>query len=402
MADNLKVFGHDFTGVEGFIATDANGNQHKFKKDLEEADLKDVVFIDYDGSVLYSYTKAEFASLTEMPPNPKHTDIGLTAQGWNWSLTDAKNYVAKYTILVIGQTYITTSGNTEVDIELIDGRTSIRVGLGVNGSVVIDWGDGSANTTLTGTNQNTVAYTEPHNYASAGKYTISLIQQGTTTYTILADNNNGTWLVNRPSSSGPTLVYTKAIKAVRIGSGVRFYNNYYFKNTGISYVTIPLSDTAQTGYTSQFVTNAPCKAFIIPSGWADGVGAVSDHTYVNFISWPKSIETTAIGYCFRSTSSLRMVSIPENVTNIGAYTFGGSITRLWIPENVTTIGNGVAPTGLIELHCTPTSPPSLTAAISLSADCVIYVPKSTNQTVLNAYKTATNWSTVASQMVEEP
>ena len=55
---------------------------------------KDVIFIDYDGTVLYAYTAAEFAQLTEMPANPSHE--GLTAQGWNWSLADAKAYVAKY------------------------------------------------------------------------------------------------------------------------------------------------------------------------------------------------------------------------------------------------------------------------------------------------------------------
>lgn len=49
---------------------------------------KDVNFIDYDGQLLYSYTADEFAELTELPPNP--TNDGLTAQGWNWTLENAK------------------------------------------------------------------------------------------------------------------------------------------------------------------------------------------------------------------------------------------------------------------------------------------------------------------------
>lgn len=45
---------------------------------------KDVTFRDYDGTVLYSYSKTEIASLVELPPLP--TSAGLTCQGWNWTL----------------------------------------------------------------------------------------------------------------------------------------------------------------------------------------------------------------------------------------------------------------------------------------------------------------------------
>ena len=56
------------------------------------ANSKEVNFLDYDGTILYSYTAAEFAALSSMPANPTHD--GLTAQGWNWSLANAKAYVA--------------------------------------------------------------------------------------------------------------------------------------------------------------------------------------------------------------------------------------------------------------------------------------------------------------------
>lgn len=57
-----------------------------------------------------------------MPANPTHE--GLTAQGWNWSLIDAKNYVNKYGKLNIGQMYITSDGKTRLYITLSEGRTS--------------------------------------------------------------------------------------------------------------------------------------------------------------------------------------------------------------------------------------------------------------------------------------
>ena len=45
----------------------------------------DVVFRDYDGTILYSYSASEVASLSSLPPLP--TREGLTCQGWNWTLS---------------------------------------------------------------------------------------------------------------------------------------------------------------------------------------------------------------------------------------------------------------------------------------------------------------------------
>ena len=57
-----------------------------------------------------------------------------------------------------------------------------------------------------------------------------------------------------------------------------------------------------------------------------------------------------------------------------------------------------------EYHFEPTTPPTLgtTAFTNIQSDCIIYVPRSSGQAVLNAYKTATNWSDWASYIQEEP
>ena len=54
----------------------------------------DVLFYDYDGTLVKSYSKDDFLALTAFPENPSHE--GLTAQGWNWSFEGAKSYVTKY------------------------------------------------------------------------------------------------------------------------------------------------------------------------------------------------------------------------------------------------------------------------------------------------------------------
>ena len=47
-----------------------------------------VNFYDYDGTIIKSMSSAQFRGLESMPTNPSHE--GLTAQGWNWTLSDAK------------------------------------------------------------------------------------------------------------------------------------------------------------------------------------------------------------------------------------------------------------------------------------------------------------------------
>ena len=51
----------------------------------------------------------------------------------------------------------------------------------------------------------------------------------------------------------------------------------------------------------------------------------------------------------------------------------------------------------------PTTPPTIQSNTfnNIHSDCKIIVPKSENQSVLNAYKSATNWSSNASKMEEE-
>ena len=110
---------------------------------------KDVNFYDYDGTIVNSYTASEFAELSALPDNPTHE--GLTAQGWNWSLADAKNYVASYGKLEIGQMYVTSDGKTRLYITLTEGRISpvLQLYLNENSELDIDWGDGSTHSTFT-------------------------------------------------------------------------------------------------------------------------------------------------------------------------------------------------------------------------------------------------------------
>ena len=77
---------------------------------------KPVKFRDCDGTILHSYTVAEVASMSNLPPLP--TRDGLTCQEWNWTLQQIKDYVASYGKCEIGATYTTNDGKTRIKLTI--------------------------------------------------------------------------------------------------------------------------------------------------------------------------------------------------------------------------------------------------------------------------------------------
>ena len=205
---------------------------------------KDVNFYDYDGTVVNSYTAEEFVALTAMPNNPTHD--GLTAQGWNWSLADAKDYVADYGKLNIGQMYITSDGKTRLYISLPEGRTSpiLQLCLDANSELDIDWGDGSGHSTFASTSAEYKS--RRHEYSTFGDYVIAItvvsggfVLQSSSPYvlSILWDGNN--------SSSSPDTAYNNAIKKIEIGDSVTSIGAEAFRSCySLSSITIPDSVTS--------------------------------------------------------------------------------------------------------------------------------------------------------------
>ena len=120
--------------------------------------------------------------------------------------------------------------------------------------------------------------------------------------------------------------------------------------------------------------------------------------------------TTNTSNLFYSGSLVGDVIIPETTATSleGVVVYCDSIKTVTIPANYTTIpANCFRDTrNLQEIHFLATTPPTLANANAFSTNVnsslKIYVPYSADHSVLNAYKTATNWSTHASIIVEEP
>ena len=137
---------------------------------------------------------------------------------------------------------------------------------GDNG-VAIDWGDGSATQTLSGTgNKNTT-----HTYADVGEYTISL--NPLSVCTLGLGHNSSSYCV-MGSTANVGKVYCNMLQAVKIGKNVTRISNYAFYDC------------------------ASLASVVIPEG------------------------VTRIGtYAFYNCYSLASIVIPSSVTNIGTYAF---------------------------------------------------------------------------------
>ena len=200
------------------------------------ATAKAVNFRDYDGTVLYSYTVDEAAALTDLPPLPEHS--GLICQGWNWSLDGIK---AMGRAVEVGAMYITDDGKTRIYIHLEDGRTSPMLGCCPNGTVTVDWGDGTEPDTLTGTSTSTVQWTPTHEYGAAGDYVIKLSVDGSVGFSGVNSPNQYSYLLRY--SSGLDVrnrVYQNAIQKVEIGDDVNSIGHQAFNNCySLSAITIP-------------------------------------------------------------------------------------------------------------------------------------------------------------------
>ena len=296
------------------------------------ANWNDVTFIDYDGSVLYSYTLAEAQALTELPALPSYD--GLVCQGWNWTLEAIKELNRPVTV---GAMYITDDGATRLHIRIATvGRMTVPLHIGqtVANGVSIDWGDGSAAETLSGTgNVNT-----SHTYAEPGDYIISLMPQEGCTLSF-GDGSSSYCVIGSTGNNG--IVYCNMLQEVSIGKNVTSIGPSAFRKCySLASITIPTGVTSIGNYA--FRDCYSLASITIPDSVASIVGYAFQNCYsLASITIPDSV--TSIGtYAFQFCSPLASITIPTGVTSIGNYAFQYccSLASITIPMGVTYIGNG--------------------------------------------------------------
>ena len=381
----------------------------------------DITFYDYDGTIVTSWTLEELATKTALPDYPSHD--GLICQGWNWSLADLKTTNRK---MNVGAMYITDDGTTRIYIRLEEGRTSPMLGVCPNGTVTVDWGDGTTPDTLTGTSTSVVQWTPNHAYAAPGEYVIKLTVDGMMGFYDSSSSNKYSAILRYSSGSDArNYVYQNSVRNIELGRSVTSIDNYAFMYCySLASITIPNSVTSIGD--GVFSSCSSLASVTIPNG----VTSISDSVFSSCsslasVTIPNGVTSIGI-YAFMHCSSLASVTIPNGVTSINNNVFYSchSLASITIPNNVTSIGRSMfyscyslasitIPNSVTSIGSTAfngcngvafydfsnhTSVPTLVntnAFIGIAADCQIRVPAS----LVDAWKAATNWSTYADHIV---
>ena len=319
--------------------------------------------------------------------------------------------------------YVPTDGKTHVFINIPTDDPSYETTLyfghtTASGQTVVDWGDGTPTETASG--KNAAEYS--HTYANPGKYEITLDTvsgvmsvYGTTnnrTATHFSGSGNYTRNLTRIEeirfSSKVNIgtyafAYCYALQSITMSSDMTNIGGYAFQNCyALRNITIPDSVTDIWSYT--FNSCYTLQSVTIPNSVTNIENDAFSACYnLQDITLPGGI-TSINGSAFRYFYTLRNITIPDSVTSIEGYTFQRcySLRNITIPDSVTDIGAyAFADCGAIAYHFKRNTPPTLSntnAFSGISADTVFYVPASS----LNAYKTASRWSTYADRIVAEP
>lgn len=390
---------------------------------------KDVNFYDYDGTLLYAFSAEDFANLSDLPANPAHE--GLTAQGWNWTLAGAKAFVSTHGGLDIGQLYNPSDGNAFLEVEIIDTTVPAKI-IGYGKDTEIDWGDGST----TPCTQNRSTYT--HTYAATGSYIIKFIANGKTFWLSGSGDGNNTGLGDRDTFN-PMVV--KRVHVSENSAMPQVYN--FIKMYDLEAISYPRNLVNPNGLqigaiksslpfivvpptaTGLYITESSVKKVCLPEtsntielkiassfiqklyGFGSITFAQANAGRAAYLKDITGLLISALPQAVFQDVPLIGINLKEGITTIGNSSLRRTLIRsITIPSTVTQIQqyafDGVY--YLEEMHLLPTTPPILDNVNALTgyrSNLVIYVPYSADHSILNAYKTASNWSTFADYMQEE-
>lgn len=150
--------GVQIAGIEGTYSASGGGEG--------EVESKAINFYDPMGNIIYSYTRAEAAALTELPPGPELE--GFTFDKWNYTLSQIK--AVKY-FADVGPSYKrngTCAAVLIVDIPAHDLSVTVNTKCYTGNSGTIDWMDGSSVTAIAAAGSGTYCYSYKHTYVEPG------------------------------------------------------------------------------------------------------------------------------------------------------------------------------------------------------------------------------------------
>lgn len=385
---------------------------------LPEIERKTVSFVDYDGTILYTYSSDEFKKMTEMPPLPSHD--GLICQGWNWTLDEIKQYIADFEEdnrhlypFDVGAIYITDDGKSRFVINIDDedgvgGDITFQFSGSNYYYIYVDWGDGAGEQRY----QKAGAGQITHNYVKSGRYTITVRHDKQITL-----ENGSTGIFHNNINAG-------VLEEVYLGEEDTVWSGMFYGQSFLKILTIPnhitaIGDSAFSGCCNLENVNLPRGITTLGKNVFTGTG-------IKRITLPSELQTAGL-YTFANSNSMyafgrvehatfRSPLIPDNsfqyvktfkemnlakstsVVPYGAFQYTHSMRRFYAPPALASIERY----GLYETYCRVYDfsacrqiPTLESQGIETSRAVEIRVPLH----MLEEWKAATNWSSHADKMV---
>lgn len=342
----------EIAGIVGTSEGGGGGGSSDIKYPEDPYWVDDVCFWDIDGNLILNVPMSEIPSLKSLPTPPEYE--GLTFVRWNYTLEQIQ--ATEYP-LDVGALYKPTDGKTHLKINIIESsyRTILlKFKQTVDGGVSVDWGDGSAAETVSGTEKVSVS----HQYSAIGKYEITLSVANecimtagwdTTTY------SDRLFTVSSYSSSG------KYLTGIYFGDRVELGAYSCYQMSYATHITLPINMTDIKDRTFYGCYNI--GAIIVP----DGVISIGQYAFYQtrnnnknycpkrFIvsCLPESV--VSIGdYAFHTSYYYTRFVVPKNMTSLSNYMIGRQprLCRLYFQEDkITTIGNGLSELVLLRNNC---------------------------------------------------
>lgn len=296
------------TAAQGTVTIPANAKLstyaayvNQIPQPLPEAEPNDVNFFDYDGTLRYSYSATEFASLTALPELPQHEH--LTSQEWNWTLSDAKTEVQTTGKLNIGLSCASDTGTTILFVRIPDDNYTAHLNLGGRNSSAIvhieaykDWvcreyGDDEFHITSDAIGNTNKTYNLT--FSSAGEYIIEItVAAGTVGLGHV--NSKGVFGDDRYLSAARDARMCSILYKVFLGTDNIVYDYHAFAvQTALETIAMPKNPVSNINWPWTY-----------------------NHS-LKFIVFPNSNKATTLNY-MDACYSLSGISFSKYITKLGA------------------------------------------------------------------------------------
>lgn len=294
-------------------------------RQIGSVEEKDVNFYDYDGVRLFSYSKEEANSLTELPTPPLKDDLNFT--GWTYSLQAIKDQVGKCDI---GALYSYNNPDYFVALTILvpSDNFTIKFKDAFWSVDKLDWGDGN----IIENPSSTVSFPS-HTYLKKGVYTIKS---------------------TRPLGANQGSVNGNPISPISVLQQVFIKSD--FRDTG-GYSDIGMN-------TFQEAPN-----FIIATDLPLDYGSY-DYSKISFCIVP-SISVTP-SYIFRGCSNLKKLCLGSSITKLPKnIMIEGSHKELCLPPYLETVEDSVFSLKKGRIIFPPTLKSLSESFVNLGADVVL-------------------------------